>query len=417
MSLDVKVYDNGDHTALVWLPADGKPIPGCLGFTIRRLKKNAKNPQDAEHFLHGFVGFSDGDQLDPAAPWKHPVQRFMWWDYGVSPGDVVQYSVVPVVGKDKDHLQLSTADASALTPEMTISGQATPSVSSYFNKGIVSAQWVSRALAKLGKKPDIKALIANTTPPGNELRNALSGLLRPQLLAMLADVKNKGGEIFAALYELNDPELVDALKALGKNCHLVLANGAFKPPDNDENKKIRGELRSIVDLHDRLVTGSHFAHNKFVVFCDSSGKPQSVLSGSTNWTTTGLCTQANNGIIVNNPDLAADFLNEWNLLKDAGNGYPPTLAQANSVAKSFDVDGGRITQWFVPTSAGQDLDFARKLINAANLPVLQSRQVRPRGTAGKQMDSAAKHSVPAPRGYRQLQPQSLHPRRGEPGGR
>ena len=25
MSIDLKVYDNGDHTCLVWLPTDGKP--------------------------------------------------------------------------------------------------------------------------------------------------------------------------------------------------------------------------------------------------------------------------------------------------------------------------------------------------------------------------------------------------------
>jgi hypothetical protein len=369
MSLDVKVYDNGDHTALVWLPSDGKPIPDCRGFTIRRLLKNAKSPASRDSFLHGFVGFSDDDKLDPANPWKHPVQRFMWWDYGVRPGDVVQYSVVPVVG-DKDHLQLSTANASALTPEMTISGQVTPKVSAFFNKGIVSAQWVSRALASLGKNPKIKELIANTKPPGNELRNALSGLLRPQILATLADVKKNGGEIYAALYELNDPELIDALTALGKKCHLILANGAFKPPDNDENKAVRGKLRSIVDLHDRLVTGNHFAHNKFVVFCDSSGTPQRVLSGSTNWTITGLCTQANNGIIVDDPGLAKDFLDEWNLLKDAKNGYPPNLAKTNSTASTFNVDGGKITQWFAPTSGGVDLDFARKLINAAQQGIL-----------------------------------------------
>ena len=90
-------------------------IPACRGFTVRRLQ-NGK-----ESYLHGFVGFSDDDQLDPAAPWKFPLQRFMWWDYGVSPGDVVQYSVVPVCGPDKGHLQLSTADASALTQPMTIS--------------------------------------------------------------------------------------------------------------------------------------------------------------------------------------------------------------------------------------------------------------------------------------------------------
>src|SRR5207249_6540174 len=102
--------------------------------------------------LHGFVGFSDADKLDPANPWKFPVQRFMWWDYGVTPGDVVQYSVVPVVGPNKDQLALDTNNASAVTPEMTITGQFTPHLSAYFNKGIVAAQWVSRALDAADRK-------------------------------------------------------------------------------------------------------------------------------------------------------------------------------------------------------------------------------------------------------------------------
>ena len=93
--------------------------------------------------------------------------------------------------------------------------------------------------------------------------------------------------------------------------------------------------------------------------------PQRVLSGSTNWTRTGLCTQANNGIIVNDPDLGAHFIEQWNLLKAAGNAYPASLMQANSTSKSFNVDGGSITQWFAPTDKGEDLDYARKLINGA----------------------------------------------------
>ena len=64
MSIQVKVYDNGDHTCLVWLPDDGKPIAQCRGFTARRLLNGT------ESYLHGFVGFSDADQLDPAAPSK-----------------------------------------------------------------------------------------------------------------------------------------------------------------------------------------------------------------------------------------------------------------------------------------------------------------------------------------------------------
>ena len=70
---------------------------------------------------------------------------------------------------------------------------------------------------------------------------------------------------------------------------------------------------------------------------------------------TGLCTQANNAVIVDSPELAADFLNQWNLLKAAGNDYPQSLAAANSKANTFNVDGASITQWFAPTAGGEDL--------------------------------------------------------------
>jgi hypothetical protein len=367
MAIDLKVYDNGDHTCLVWLPDDGKAIANCRGFTIHRLLKADDGKPAVESYLHSFVGFVDGQKPDPTALWKMPLQRFMWWDYLVAPGNVVQYSIVPVCGADKDHLSLNMADASALTPPMTITGQTSAHISAYFNKGIVSAQWVARDLAALGKNAKLADLIAK---PGTPLRNSLSGLLRPQLLELLDDVKKNNGEIYAALYELNDPELIPRLLALGQKCHLILANGAFKPPTNDENKAVRAQLHGKIDLHDRLVSSGHFAHNKFVVACDSAGKPQRVLSGSTNWTVTGLCTQANNGILVDDPGLGAFFINEWNLLKAAGNSYPPSLMQTNAKSGSFNVDGGTITQWFAPTDKGEDLDFARQLINGAEQGIL-----------------------------------------------
>jgi hypothetical protein len=90
VSIDLKVYDNGDHTCLVWLPSDEKPIDDCRGFTIQRLLKADASKPTQESYLHGFVGFFDGDKLDPNAPWKFPLQRYMWWDYGVTPGNVVQ---------------------------------------------------------------------------------------------------------------------------------------------------------------------------------------------------------------------------------------------------------------------------------------------------------------------------------------
>ncbi len=72
MSINLKVHDDGYHTCLVWLPADGQPIAGCRGFTVRRLFNGT------ESYLHGFVGFSDDDRLEPAASWKFPLQRLLY---------------------------------------------------------------------------------------------------------------------------------------------------------------------------------------------------------------------------------------------------------------------------------------------------------------------------------------------------
>ena len=361
MSLELTVYDNGDHTCLVWLPNDSNPTPNCRGFAI------AKTSQGTTTYLHGAVGFSDTDKLDPTNPCSFPIQRYLWWDYSVKPGDTVQYSVIPVVGPNQAKLTLDTKNASPITPPMKITGQCTPHLSAYFNKGIVAAQWVSKALSNTPSRASVIPLVQK---PGTPLRNALSGLLRPEILSLMSATLKAKGKIYAALYELNDLELIPALEAFGADCNLILANGAFKPPTNDENATVRTQIKPKVTLYNRMVTGSHFAHNKFVVFCDSAGKPQQVLTGSTNWTSSGLCTQANNGLIIDDAGVAQDFLDAWNRLKAAGNDYPPALIQGNSTAKTYQVDGCSITPWFAATSAQQDLAYARKLIEAAQQGIL-----------------------------------------------
>ena len=363
MSIDVRVYDNGDHTAIVWLPDSNKAIPGCRGFAIK------KKSGDTQTFLHSFVGFTDG-AAPPAAgeEWKWPLQKYMWWDYGVKPGDTVSYQVIPVIGSAAD-LKLDAANGSKFTAPMEVSGQCTNNISTYFNKGVVASQWVSRELDKeaqgQNRQTALKTLLQK---PGDPLRDALGGLLKKEILDLLAAAK--GGQVYAALYELNDPELLGAIKALGKSMHLVLANGAFSPKEPDENSAAREELKSVVDLHDRMVAAGHFAHNKFAVFCDAAGHPLKVLTGSTNWTWSGLCGQANNGLIVNDKAVAQSFLDEWNRLVSAGNEFPPALVTANSKLMQFPVDGLQVTTWFAPTKNEPDLDYARKLISAAQGGIL-----------------------------------------------
>lgn len=366
MAMLLKVYDNGDHTCLIWCPEDENSIAQCRGFGIKRILNGSTT------YLHGFTGFTDdsspiSSDTVPDNCIKFPIQRFLWWDYLVKPGDKVQYSVIPVTGPDRNHLALDNAQASPLTDLMTITPQCSPHMTAYFTKGIIAAQWVSRALAQEPKGQALKDLVAK---PGDPLRNALSGLARPAVLDLLAKAKSAGGPIYAALYELNDPELIQALVSLGQNCNLILANGAFKPPANDENAAVRQQIKGKVSLTNRMVSKGHFGHNKFVVFCDPQGKAQSVLSGSLNWTSTGLCTQANNSIVIEDDQVAGDYLEYWQRIKQAGNGYPASYIQANSSANTYTVDGCKVTPWCVPTKNAQDLDFARGLINSAKQGIL-----------------------------------------------
>jgi phosphatidylserine/phosphatidylglycerophosphate/cardiolipin synthase-like enzyme len=88
---------------------------------------------------------------------------------------------------------------------------------------------------------------------------------------------------------------------------------------------VRAKLKTKINVFDRIVKLGHFGHNKFVVICDSNGAPQRVLTGSTDWTSSGLCTQANNGLIIDDPSVAADFLAAWQRIKAAGNITPRSL--------------------------------------------------------------------------------------------
>ena len=83
-----------------------------------------------------------------------------------------------------------------------------------------------------------------------------------------------------------------------------------------ENHDAREELHAIVrsDVQDRLFNNSgHIGHNKFTVYSEA-GVAKAVLTGSTNFTETGLCTQSNNAILIEDEEVAGRYLDYWNRL-------------------------------------------------------------------------------------------------------
>jgi PLD-like domain len=139
------------------------------------------------------------------------------------------------------------------------------------------------------------------------------------------------GEVYLALYELHDPELIDLLKdaARAGRIHLILSTAGSTDPNpkgtpkeqrqpvvwDTENNDARAALHQIAPqlIQDRMFNNSvAIGHDKFAVYVKNG--PQAVMTGSTNWTETGLCTQSNNAVIVNDPAIAQIYLDFWHRL-------------------------------------------------------------------------------------------------------
>jgi len=225
-----------------------------------------------------------------------------------------------------------------------------------------------------------RELVKSIASTGNTIRNFLGGSLREKLVALLTDTNASKGHIYAALFELDDPELIPLLIAFGKRAHILLGNGSVKKKGEDENKDARGKLKGVCDLHDRFSAPRALAHNKFLVLCDSKKNPTAVWTGSTNWTKSGLCTQANNGILIESASVAAAYVDQWTALVKARDASPEALRTADETPRKPARSKG-MTLWFTPMAQPNDLEQAGKLIAGTKEGILFAMfNPGPRGT-------------------------------------
>ncbi len=358
MNIQARAYANCDEITIVW--RCDATTKDCLGFALHREEQDA-NGALTETCVETWVGFAG----DPSAkPGTHqlstvwPVQRYVWSDY-FAKGSKIRYQVVPMIGTPG---ALKPSDTvSNWTEWVTLGTGHSAGFNAYFNRGMIASQWVARALAA-GTAGSATVLSQGIKSVDSPLRAELGGCLITAMVDLFTKANQAGMTLYAALYELNDPELIALLKTFGKRCNLILGSGAYKAGEKDENEAVRADLKAsnTVTVFDRLVGSPHFAHNKFVVFCGADGKPTKLWTGSTNWTVTGLCTQVNNGVEIQDPVIAQVFLDRWNQIKEAGGGYPAELAEAGSAPGRSQFGSVHMTAWNAPVNGLVDLTGCAK---------------------------------------------------------
>lgn len=386
MSVTLRVYANDDDVLLFWgVPA---PIPGCRGFAVDR-RTTSPSGMVSDGFLLNRVGFASAappqpdatSHTQPSTVW--PFQRFSWTDHAPGAGNTVSYQVLPVVRDSSGALVTSTDEASEWSAPRSLAPGADPRFQAYFNRGFVISQFMAHYLAEKHLTPK-QFKLGIQSQDEQAIRTFLSGDLRTALLDQLQAANSGGGQVHGALFELDDDELIDALCTLGPRAHIVLANGSISPKtgestaaarQRDENATARAKLlASGVDVgeHDRFTSPGALGHNKFLIRSDLSGAALTAWTGSTNWTATGLCTQLNNGLLIDDPAIAQIYLDQWQRLRAAASVFPPALVDANSAAHPAETSPGSpaASVWFSRTHAGVDLAALKNVVDSARRGIL-----------------------------------------------
>jgi phosphatidylserine/phosphatidylglycerophosphate/cardiolipin synthase-like enzyme len=266
---------------------------------------------------------------------------------------------------------LAVLDAPFVTPSIDVTHDCAPkgALRATYTNGILSTQNLLQQLESLqGTKPAgvapgptsgitpglLSTLKKHIAKAGDPLRGFLTADVLSFLTELLDRAEREKGEVHLALYELHDPELIARLTRLAKagRAHVILAtagqtdpNPAKNPPLpkkpvvwDTENHPARAGLHaaSATNVHDRLFNNDqHIGHNKFAVY-SRRGVARAVLTGSTNWTETGLCTQSNNAVLIEDNRVARLYLDYWKRLQ--ADAQPPGTEISVAVGRNT-VDG------------------------------------------------------------------------------
>jgi len=363
-------FSDNDVITIAW--SYGKQPVGCMGFAIYRIDNKNKEEPLPSHAVF------KGDTIKPGQTTDHfPVQKFYWKDpYARLVAEKTgnrkfRYKVVPLEGTPH-HLKAMASLPHIVTNEVEISPATSPDISAFFNRGLISTQRISRAMLGKPNAPGLKARVAD---PNDALRASLSGDM-VEALTGFVDRAKASGKIYAALYELQDDELIGKLEKIGERLNIVLSNAVETStetkidPVTKKKKKVTTKLdgnapaRARIAITagakwDRIMPNNHIGHNKFLVYVDKNDKPRAVLCGSTNWTPTGLCTQTNNTLVIENAKLAQRYLDYWKQLAadtKAAKGVAKdlqgkTLRGWDATGKSIGLDeNAMVESWFSPNT-------------------------------------------------------------------
>jgi phosphatidylserine/phosphatidylglycerophosphate/cardiolipin synthase-like enzyme len=329
--MTVVAYRGDAKTLLAFDLQSESAREGLAGFTVQ-----IAPPGVTPYFLQNNLRYErPGDHAqDPQEPSfstiNSPIHKFRWVHV---PGTVHQ-GLKPVYGKytytvtpryfDANGSMLALDKSKSVSVEIDVAPFKTGNLALGFTRGFTQSQAFVRHFGlKTPIRPkdaelqfDTKQL-AGTNATGDRFSFAdqyewLGFTARTQIFDLLNAVKANAAlkvDIFA--YDLNEPDLVGLLLALGKakQARIILDNAALhhsaaKPKAEDEFEKLFANAAGA-----GAIKRGHFgrySHDKIFIVRDQNG-PVRVLTGSTNFSVTGLYVNSNHVLVFDDSTVAKKY--------------------------------------------------------------------------------------------------------------
>jgi hypothetical protein len=362
-SFTVKAYVGDNKTLLAFNFANKSSAKNLAGFTIACQPKGLPS-----FYLFNELKFQNPSShaqvaAEPAnSSINAPIHKFRWvhvpgsFHQGIHPATgPYTYTVTPRYFDNNQSMQpLDPSLSAAVT--VTVGPFKKGSVSLGFTRGYMQSEAFTNHFGlKALLQPAGKQLLFDTSAQaganatGQTFTYAdeyawMGSSARVQIFALLNQVLNNPSlhlDMFA--YDLNEPDILNILlKLAGQGrIRIILDNAALhyntaKPTPEDQFTAL---FTKAAKAPAAILRGhfGRYSHDKVFIVSDN-GKPAQVLTGSTNFSMTGLYVNANHVILFNDAGVAAEYstvFNEsWNGKASESFAQSPLAAAPYVIAKS-----------------------------------------------------------------------------------
>jgi phosphatidylserine/phosphatidylglycerophosphate/cardiolipin synthase-like enzyme len=302
----------GSHVVLLGISMNQDDCDGHLGFAIHR----TDHDEDEAYWLEGMKSFEETDPgFAPGSKYptnKHPIQGFTWSDFTAKPGHHYTYRVQALRGSPATLEQFKEVEI-----EVTTESEKGGDHDVFFNRGAAASQAYVHRFGN--RQPD-------ESNPGDKRWEWLSRGAMEAIKAFTERATGSSWGLRVAAYEFRLDIFSQALRtAKDRGVDVKVIYDACNNPSDEHGRVFpRDDNRAIANAAgiktlciERItrddVKAPPISHHKFIVLL-KKGKPQAVLTGSTNFSRGGVFGQSNVVHIVDDPEVADAYLKCWELI-------------------------------------------------------------------------------------------------------